>query len=51
MTILDPVSSKLPEAITKKWLSIMAVYSISREFCYNMHRKREKLYKDMEKVT
>jgi hypothetical protein len=51
LTILDPVSSKLPEAVTKNWLSVKAVYCISREFCYNMHRKREKLYKDMEKVT
>jgi hypothetical protein len=49
LTILDLVSSKLPEAVTKKWLSVKAVYCISREFCYNMHRKEKN--KDMEKVT
>jgi hypothetical protein len=48
LTILDQVSSKLPEVVAKNWLSVKAVYSISREFCYKMCRKKEKLYKDME---
>ena len=51
LSILDPVSSKLPETVIRNWLSVKTAYSISREFCYNMHRKREKLYQEMDKET
>jgi hypothetical protein len=51
LTILDPLSSKLPETVTKNWLSVKTAYSISREFCYNMHKKRDKLYQDLDKET
>ena len=48
--ILDPVSSKLPENVIKGWTSVTRAYELSRQFCFDMHRKREKHYKDMDKV-
>ena len=49
LSILDPLSSKLPESVTKNWDSAKDVYKISRQFCWNVHKKREKLYKDFDK--
>ena len=46
LSILDPLSSKLPEIVTKNWTSPNKVYQIARQFCYNLHQKREKLYRD-----
>ena len=46
LSILDPLSSKLPEIVTKNWRSPNKVYQIARQFCYNLHQKREKLYRD-----
>ena len=46
LSILDPLSSKLPESVVRNWLSPKQVYKFSRQFCYNLHRKREKLYSD-----
>ena len=45
ITILDrdPESPKLPVQITKEWRNIDEAYEISRTFCYNVHKKREKL--------
>ena len=51
LSILDPLSSKLPEVVTKNWNSAKHVYKLSREFCYNIHMKREKLHRDMEKES
>jgi hypothetical protein len=48
VSILDPLSSKLPDNITKNWSSVSAVYELSRTFIYRMHLKREKIYKEME---
>ena len=45
LSILDPLHSKLGN-IAKSWKSSKRAYEISREFCYSMHRKREKLYKE-----
>ena len=47
-TILDPVSSKLPEIVRKNWVSVKTAYTLSRQFCSNLHRKREKLYSEIE---
>ena len=47
LSILDPLSSKLPEVVTKNWQSPNEVYRISRQFCYNLHQKRDKLYRDI----
>ena len=46
--VLDPLSSKLPDNVKNNWLSANEVYKISRQFCYNMHRKREKFYTEFE---
>ena len=51
LSIIDPVSSKLPENVRKNWLSVTESFKISREFCHNMHKKREKLYKELNNVT
>ena len=45
LSILDPLHSKL-DNIAKSWKSSKMAYEISRQFCYSMHRKREKLYKE-----
>ena len=47
-TILDPLSSNLPENVRQHWSSPNSAYKTSREFCFNMHRKREKFYKKIE---
>ena len=47
-TILDPVSSNLPEIIRNNWVSVKTAYTLSRQFCYNLHQKREKLYSEIE---
>ena len=49
LSILDPLSSKLPEVITLNWTSPKHAYEISRQFCYNLHNKREKLYAKINK--
>ena len=48
ISILDPLSSKLPEIVTKNWNSVREVYEVSRKFIYRMHLKREKIYKEMD---
>ena len=48
-SILDPLSSILPERIVKNWVSVKTVYDLSRQFCYRMFLKRKKIYKDIEK--
>ena len=51
LSILDPLSSKLPDTVIKNWVSAKQTYKLSREFCYNIHRKRTKLYNDAEKLS
>ena len=51
LSILDPLSSKLPGNVTKNWLSPNSAYKLSRQFCYNMHRKRDKLYQEEDKLS
>ena len=51
LSILDPLSSKLPEIVTKNWASAKQIYELSREFCYNLHRRRTKLYSELEKES
>ena len=48
--ILDPVSSQLPDEVIKGWTSVSRAYELSRQFWYDMHRKREKYYKDLDEV-
>jgi hypothetical protein len=44
ITILDPESSLLPEEIRFNWVSSSQIYSLSRDFAYNIHKKFEKFY-------
>ena len=48
ISILDPISSKLPTSVTKNWTSIKSIYEISRKFCYRMYLKREKIYNEWD---
>ena len=48
LSIIDPLSSKLPETFVKNWTSPNSAYELSFKFCSNMHRKREKLLSDYE---
>ena len=50
VSILDPLSSKLPEVITKNWSSVSSVFELSRKFIYRMHLKREKIYKELDDI-
>ena len=50
ISILDPLSSKLPEEITANWSSIKEVYDLTRKFCFRMHTKREKIYKELDNM-
>ena len=47
ISILDPLSSKLPDNITTKWSSVCDVYQLSRKYVYRIHLKREKIYTEM----
>ena len=43
LSILDPISSKLPQSYVNSWSSVKTAYALSRQFCWNMHSKRDKL--------
>ena len=49
LSILDPVSSKLPENVRKGWTSVNAAFELSRKFCSDMHKRRESYYRSLEK--
>ena len=49
ISIFDPLSTKLPNTITRNWSSVTGVYNLSRKFCYRMHKKREKVYEELDK--
>ena len=49
LSILDPVSSKLPLTVKNGWTSVKAAYDVSRKFCYDIHRKRDKFYTNLDK--
>ena len=44
ISILDPESSLLPEDIRYNWDSSAKIYSLSRDYVYNVHRKFDKFY-------
>ena len=50
-TILDPLSSNLPETVRQGWVSAKAVYCLSRQFCSSLHKMREKLYKEADSTS
>ena len=49
LSILDPVSSKLPDIVRNGWSSVNAAYDVSRKFCSDMHKKRDKFYTNLDK--
>ena len=49
--ILDPLSANLPSIVTTGWTSPKEAYAISRKFCSSLHRKRDKLYSESDKVN
>ena len=44
ISILDPESSLLSENIRYNWESSKKIYSLSRDYVYNVHRKFDKFY-------
>ena len=48
ISIIDPLSSKLPQELTANWNSVSDAYALGRKFCYSMHMKREKIYKELD---
>ena len=49
LSILDPISSKLPLTVKDSWSSVKGAYEVSRKFCSDMHRKRDKFYIKLDK--
>ena len=48
ISILDPLSCKLPSEVTTNWTSVSAVYALSRKFVHRMHLKRDKIYNEAD---
>ena len=51
ISILDPLSSKLPHSITANWSSVTGAYKVARKLCYRIHTKREKVYMELDDNT
>lgn len=48
VSILDPQSSLLPEEIRFNWESSSEIYSLSRDFAHNIHRKFDFFYEEID---
>ena len=42
VTFLDPQSPSLPSDISEGWTDLPLVYQLCRDFCWNIHAKKEK---------
>jgi hypothetical protein len=51
LSILDPLSSKLPDSVTKNWWSPHKVYKLFMQLCFDIHSKRKKVYDDAKKLS
>ena len=51
ISILDPLSSKLPHSVTSAWRSVSGVYELARKYCHRIHSKREKIYTDLDNIS
>ena len=40
----------LPANISSNWSSVVGVYNLSRNVCNRMHKKREQIYEELDKV-
>ena len=49
LAVLDPESPLLPPDLTDSWIDLDQVYSIGRNFCFSMHKKRENLLNEILK--
>ena len=45
ISILDPLSSKLPHSITANWSSVTGAYEVARRLCYKIHSKKTQSFK------
>ena len=43
VAFLDPESPSLPREISEEWTDIPKVYQLCRDFCWNIHAKKEKI--------
>ena len=50
ISILDPLSSKLPPSVSSGWSSVGDVYELARKYCHRIHSKREKIYTDLDNI-
>ena len=44
ISILDPESSLLPDDVGFNWESSKKIYTLTRDYVYNVHTKIEKFY-------
>jgi hypothetical protein len=51
LSLLDPFSPLVPAEVKEAWTEDDQVYKTSRNFFYDLHKKREKLDEKTEKVT
>ena len=43
VAFLDPESPSLPHDISEEWSDLSQVYQFCRDFCWNIHAKKEKM--------
>ena len=48
ISILDPLSAKLPMEVSENWKSVTDIYKLARKFCYRVHSKRATIYEDLD---
>ena len=51
ISFLDPESPSLPDEIKNNWQSTDKIYELSRNYCYNIYRMREKSMKNLVNQT
>ena len=48
ISILDPLSAKLPVEVSENWKSVTDIYKLARKLCYRVHSKRATIYEDLD---
>ena len=46
--LLDPFSSKVPDQVKESWTNKNEAYSLTRNYFYDIHKKREKIMENIE---
>ena len=49
ISLLDPLSPKLPEDVRRGWVDIDATYELSRNYFSAIHKRRQKFIESYEK--